>query len=269
MSEHESKQKRPALKAVFFDLDDTLHDDTAAYRRAAEQVAHDCAAERGLDAKALLAAYIEHAESFWKNLTAEHIGTPTVGIRAAMWLAALRNCGVDDVALAERCGTSYNRYRKDHLKLWPGALELLVALRERGLKLALITNGFSETHREKLAVLELEDAFDEVFIADEVGMIKPDPRLFRLACERLDATPETSAMVGDRYDRDIRGAHAVGLYTVWINVRNESVPAGGPQPDKIVKSIGDVEAALPLERNSGIAESRSKRKSRSAFPNSR
>jgi putative hydrolase of the HAD superfamily len=238
---------RLPLVAVLFDLDDTLHDDTATYRRAAELVARDVAAEKSVDAAALFAAYVAQAEAFWINLAPEHLGTQLVGLRARMWLAALRDVGLDDPALAERSAQTYNRYRKDHLKLWPGALELLVRLRERGLKLGLVTNGFAETHREKLALLNLEDAFDEVFIADEVGMIKPDPRLFRLACERLGAAPEASAMVGDRYERDIRGAHDVGLYTVWLNVRNETVPAGGPQPDAIVPGIGEVGAALGLE----------------------
>jgi HAD superfamily hydrolase (TIGR01549 family) len=237
---------RPPLAAVLFDLDDTLHDDTATYQRAAERVAQDVAAERGVDAGALFAAYVRQAESFWINLAPEQLGTPLVGLRARMWLAALRDVGIDDAALAERCGQSYNRYRKNHLKLWPGALELLVALRERGLKLGLVTNGFAETHREKLVLLNLEEAFDEIFIADEIGMIKPDPRLFRLACERLGAEPAASAMVGDRYERDVRGAHEVGLYTVWLNVRDEKVPAGAPQPDAIVSSIGAVHAALPL-----------------------
>jgi putative hydrolase of the HAD superfamily len=237
---------RPPLSAVLFDLDDTLHDDTATYRRAAELVAREVGDELGIDAGALFAAYVKQADAFWINLAPEHLSTKLVGLRARMWLAALRDVGVDDQALAERCGASYNRYRKEHLKLWPGAMELLVTLRERGLKLGLVTNGFAETHREKLVLLNLEDAFDEVFIADEVGMIKPDPRLFRLACERLDATPETSAMVGDRYERDIRGAHDVGLYTVWLNVRDETVPAGGPLPDAIVATIAEVEAALPL-----------------------
>lgn len=237
---------RSPLAAVLFDLDDTLHDDTAVYRGAARHVAEEVARERALEPTALYEAYIRQADSFWKNLSAEHLATRLVGLRASMWLAALRASGVDNVALADRCAAAYNDYRREHLKLWPGALELLVALRARGLKLGLVTNGFAETHREKLTILELEEAFDEIFIADEVGMVKPDPRLFRLACERLGATPETTAMVGDRYDRDVRGAHEVGLYTVWLNVRNETVPEGAPAPDAIVSRIGEVEAALPL-----------------------
>ncbi len=237
---------RPPLEAVLFDLDDTLHDDTAAYRRAAERVALEMSAERGADADRLLQAYVEQAESFWINLVPEQLGTPLVGLRATMWAGALRAVGIDDPGLAARCAADYNRYRRDHLRLWPGALDLLVSLRARGCRLALVTNGFAETHREKIALLELEDAFDEIFIADEVGMIKPDPNLFRLACERLGAQPAAAAMVGDRYDRDVRGAQAAGLYTVWLNVRGETIPDGAPPPDAVVARIDQVEGALPF-----------------------
>ena len=237
---------RPPLAAVLFDLDDTLHDDTATYRGAAARVADDVAAAHAIDARALLDAYVAQAEAFWQGLDARTLGAPLVDLRATMWAAALATVGIHDAALASRCGVEYNRYRRGLLQLWPGALDLLGRLRERGHKLALITNGFAETHREKIALLALEDAFDEIFIADEVGMIKPDVRLFRLAAERLGVEAHACAMVGDRFERDIRGAHAAGMFTVWMNVRDESVPPAGPAPDAIVRSIGEVAAALPL-----------------------
>jgi putative hydrolase of the HAD superfamily len=240
---------RPPLQAVLFDLDDTLHDDTHTYRRAAELVAEDLAAERGIDARALFEAYVAESDRFWKTLSSEMLGLSLTGLRVTMWGAALRAVGIDDAALAERSAVLYNEHRRGLLKLWPGVLELLAGLRARGCRIGLLTNGFAETHREKLVLLQLEDAFDEVFIADEVGMVKPDPRLFRYACDKLGAAPEASAMVGDRFDRDIRGAHAVGLYTVWMNVRDEAVPPEGPQPDAIVHTVAEIEGALPLVLN--------------------
>ncbi|GAC1523513.1 MAG: HAD family hydrolase [Vulcanimicrobiaceae bacterium] len=236
------------LRAVIFDLDDTLHDDTATYRGAAERVAADIARERGADADALFAAYVRQAERFWSGLNAATLATPLVDLRAKMWHAALLESGLDDTALAARCGDDYNAYRRDLLELWPGALDLLQSLRDAGLKLAMITNGFSETHREKIALLDLEHAFDEIFIADEVGMVKPDPRLFRLAADRLGVAPEACAMVGDRFDRDVRGGASVGMFTVWLNVRDEPLPTD-LAPDAVVPTIRDVEGVLPLPRN--------------------
>ncbi|MBV9971750.1 MAG: hypothetical protein JO135_00280, partial [Candidatus Eremiobacteraeota bacterium] len=59
-----------SLKAVLFDLDDTLHDDTLAYESAAEEVARQVEAEHGIDAMALKRAYISQAQGFWKQLSA-------------------------------------------------------------------------------------------------------------------------------------------------------------------------------------------------------
>ena len=229
---------------MLFDLDDTLHDDTRAYHLAAQRVASDVAAEYGIDARPLFAAYLTQAETFWQTLSPASFDVPLVGLRERMWSAALGAVALDDSALARRCGTSYNEYRRGYLELWPGALELLVSLRARGCKLAMITNGMSETHRDKIVLLKLEDAFDEIFIADEVGLVKPDVRLFRLAAERLGVAAERCAMVGDRYERDITGAHEAGMFTVWMNVRDERVPAGKRAPDAIVTNVAEVEAAL-------------------------
>jgi putative hydrolase of the HAD superfamily len=233
------------LQAVLFDLDDTLHDDTANYERAARDVAEEVARERAVDADALWNAYRLEAQSFWIQLSVRDFVVPLGGVRTQMWLRALRTVGLDDFPLAQRAADDYNRYRKRCLALFPGALEALAALRARGLKLGMITNGFAETHREKITLLQLDDAFDEIFIADEVGMIKPDPRIFVHACERLRVPIQRTAMVGDRYDRDILGGQAAGLYTVWLNRRGEHVPEGAAPPDAVVDDITAVAGVLP------------------------
>ncbi len=232
------------IDAVLFDLDDTLHDDTAAYHGAAEEVAREVAAEHGIDAIALKAAYVAEAEGFWHRLTADQLQTKLANVRAQMWREALHKVGIADAALAERSAENYNSYRKKYLTLFPGALDVLRTLRAQGKALGLLTNGFSETHREKIAVLQIGELFDAIFIADEVGMLKPDPLLFAHACTTMGVAPMYGAMVGDRYDRDIRGALDAGMYTVWLNVRDESLPAQVPPPHAVCRSIVEVPGAL-------------------------
>ena len=82
-------------------------------------------------------------------------------------------------------------------------------------------------------------------------MVKPDPLLFAHACRTLGGAPARSAMVGDRYDRDIRGALDAGLYTIWLNVRDESLPPGATPPDATVASI--VEAGRILLQPAGVS----------------
>jgi HAD superfamily hydrolase (TIGR01549 family) len=239
-----SLSKHQSLQGVLFDLDDTLHDDTAAYKTAARRVADGIAATYGSDVGTLERAYIAQAEGFWSKLTSEQLTTKISGVRVTLWSAALHSVGIDDPAVAKRCAEEYNRLRAAAMELFPGALKLLAGLRQAGCKLGLLTNGFSETHREKIALLQLGDAFDAIFIADEVGMLKPDPRFFAHACDVLQIEPERTAMVGDRYERDIRGAHEAGLRTIWMNVRDETLPSGAPAPDATVPDLPGVRRVL-------------------------
>ncbi len=224
-------------RIVLFDLDDTLHDDTFAYRSATEEVAREIETEHGVDALALKAAYEEEAEGFWHRLSAEQLKVKLAWARVQMWSAALDRVGLGGAGLAERSADRYNAYRKKYFVPFPGAVELLRALRAAGKRLGLVTNGFSETHREKIALLRLGEYFDALFIADEVGMLKPDPLLFAHACAELGGTPKEAAMVGDRYDRDIRGALQAGMYTIWVNVRDEELPPGEHPPHATVATI--------------------------------
>ncbi len=236
-----------AIDTVLFDLDDTLLDDSRAYKEAARRVADEVAAERGIDAERLFREYVAQANGFWKKLSAEHLTLPIHDARAQLWSDALVAAGVPvDVALAERCGERYTRYRADGLTLFPGALEVIHALRERGCKLGIVTNGFAATHNEKVDRVGLRPHVDALFLADEMGMVKPDPEIFRHACRTLGSEPARTAMVGDRYDRDIVGAGSVGLFTVLIDIHAIPLPDGAQPPDAIVDSIAGVLDVLPL-----------------------
>jgi putative hydrolase of the HAD superfamily len=183
---------------------------------------------------------------FWSALTTEHLTLAIGNERERMWYEALRKVRIDDRGLARRAADEYVRARANALVLAPGAVELLDALRLRGCKLGLVTNGFAATHHDKIDRLGLRERMDAFFLADEVGMVKPDPALFRYACRALGSVPERAAMVGDRYDRDVRGALETGLFTVLIDVHAIPLPDGAPRPDAIVPTIADVLGVLPL-----------------------
>ena len=243
------------IDTVLFDLDDTLHDDTTAYRTAARAVADRIAAERGIDPSALADAYEAEAMRFWSSLTSEHLSQPIEDERERMWLSALRAVGIDDRALARRAAGEYVRARSGALALTPGSRDVLTALRARGCKLGLVTNGFAATHHDKIDRLGLREQMDAFFLADEVGMVKPDPELFRHACRALGSEPARSAMVGDRYGRDVVGAHEAGLFTILLDVHAIPIPDGGVAPDAVIATIADVLGVLAPFTSSGRAAS--------------
>ncbi|TBH17545.1 HAD family hydrolase [Thermus thermamylovorans] len=101
--------------------------------------------------------------------------------------------------------------------LFPEVPEFLEALRLRGADLALLTNGVPDLQREKLFGAGLGEAFSLTLVSGEVGLGKPDPRLFRMALCAFGAGPEEAVMVGDNPGRDVRGALLAGIRAVLVD----------------------------------------------------
>ena len=96
-----------------------------------------------------------------------------------------------------------------------GAESLLRCLQARKHPMAVVTNG-SKSQRDKIEALEASRYFEAVLISGEVGIAKPDPRIFRQALSRLNAAPGRSVFVGDSMKHDISGARNAGMMTVYI-----------------------------------------------------
>lgn len=106
--------------------------------------------------------------------------------------------------------------------------DLLFSLRRARIPTALITNGGSDTQREKLTVLNLEPWFDVVIVSGEFRLAKPDAAVFALALDRLGIGPEGVWHVGDSLRTDVAGAKAANLTAVWLNRR--ALPPGPNDP---------------------------------------
>jgi putative hydrolase of the HAD superfamily len=232
------------MDTVIFDLDDTLHDDTGAYKKSALHVARYVADRYAIDAAKLAASYTSQAEAFWEEFSSHSLKLKDQGLRARFWGRALAEFGISDRHLAGWCSFVYSEMRDRHLRLFPGVTEMLSHLRGRGMKLGLLTNGLAQTHRSKIVRLGLENLFDGVFLADEVGMVKPDPRVFLHACSRLGTSADKAVMVGDRYERDIVGAREAGLFTVWVNSRRDSLPPNALPPHATVLHVIETPGVL-------------------------
>ena len=104
--------------------------------------------------------------------------------------------------------------------LIPGADQVLHELKRRGYPLALVADGPVETFRNALGQHGLYNLFDAYAISHEVGVDKPDARMFLAALKQLQVAPEDYArvvMVGNYLARDIKGANQVGLISVWLD----------------------------------------------------
>jgi putative hydrolase of the HAD superfamily len=105
-------------------------------------------------------------------------------------------------------------------QLIPGAAELLHELKRRGYRLALVADGRPGTYFNVLGYYGLDKLFEAWSISEELGVLKPDRRMFVHALDRLGVAPDLygrTLMVGNRLDRDVRGANALGMISVWID----------------------------------------------------
>lgn len=106
-------------------------------------------------------------------------------------------------------------------RLYPDVVDTLSCL--KGPR-ALITNGASVLQRAKISRLNLQGLFSEIYISGELGISKPDPRLFAKACADLQVRPVDVHYVGDSIRNDIEGSAGAGLNPIWINREQELRP---------------------------------------------
>jgi putative hydrolase of the HAD superfamily len=206
------------LKAIFFDLDDTLLVTDAAHREA---VAASCAeaARRcpAVDAACLEAVYLQVGREMWLSFDLPRMQESAVEIRRTLWAAALDRVGVTDEWLTDALAAHHTEERRARYRLFPDALATLQRLHRR-YHLGLITNGLTEIQREKIERLGIEPYFETILISQQVGMAKPDAGIFQQALSRVPCEPWEAVMVGDSLARDIAGARAAGLHTLWVRL---------------------------------------------------
>ncbi|NPB09633.1 MAG: HAD-IA family hydrolase [Thermodesulfobacteria bacterium] len=101
----------------------------------------------------------------------------------------------------------------ENFLLSPGTREVLRSLREQGKRVAIISN-WDERLRKLVASFGLEDFFAEIVISCEVGLAKPNPEIYHLACQRLETPPEKALMIGDHPEDDVLAARKAGLWAL-------------------------------------------------------
>lgn len=259
-----------SIKAVLFDLDDTLLWDERSVSEAFRNTCRVAAEATGLDeaaieasvrkeARALYETYETYAftqmiginpfEALWGNFRkGEHDMfrkleqlAPTYRVNA--WTAGLAALGVDEPELGQRLAEYFPAQRRQLPYVYDETFAVLDELR-KDYKLLLLTNGSPDLQQEKLdGMPTLVPYFDAIVISGNFGEGKPSPRLFAHAMEQIGITADEGVMVGDKLTTDILGANGVGMTSVWIN-RHETKLAGDIVPKHEIRSLTELPALL-------------------------
>jgi putative hydrolase of the HAD superfamily len=206
------------LKAVLFDLDDTLLDRLASMDLFL--VEH----HRRFGFETIpLAAYRDRFHAL-----DGHGYVP----RDALFTQLVADFGLSaDVALLVR---DFQRNAWLDCQLFADARDVLCELRARGHPIGIITNGVAESQRVKLETSGVLDCVDVAMIAGDEGISKPDPEIFHRCAQRLGVSSADCIFVGDHPLVDVPGALAAGMTPVWIE-RHLRWPDDheGPRPRRI------------------------------------
>ena len=140
---------------------------------------------------------------------------------------------------------AYARAVSGWCDVYPDARDTLVALRERGYRLGLLSNTWwaAEWHNADLAAHGLGDLLDELVYTSDLPRSKPHPSVFSEVATRLDVDPAECVMIGDRQIDDVSGAKSVGMRGIWR--RNDSgFPTSDVTPDAIVDRLAELPPLL-------------------------
>ena len=205
-----------------FDADNTLFDFTASERQAFLDTLASLG-EPADRARALLPTYREISHELWGFLEQGKITQAelkTERFRRLFQAAGLKG----DPAKA---GVEYLDHLAKGAHLMEGALEVCQSLRDRGVPIGIVTNGFKRVQEPRFKASPLAKLIHPLVISEECGFTKPDRRIFEHALERAGhEDPETVIFVGDRLESDIAGAEGAGIASCWFNPRGEANGTG-------------------------------------------
>lgn len=220
------------IKALSFDGDETLWDFQKVMRHSLAIVLGEL--RRRVHGEAAAGLTIDKMIDIRNAVAAEPRKTVNLEeIRFQAFKRTVEHVGPADDALAADLNALYVKHRFEDIELYPDVIPALDSLRQ-DYTIGLLSNG--NGYPEQCG---LPDRFSFVIFSQEVGVEKPDPAIFLVACQQADCAPAELMHVGDSLASDVAGANAAGAASVWLN--RESLPNRSEiPPDHEVQSLAEV-----------------------------
>jgi len=198
------------IKAVIFDLDNTLMD-FMRMKRAAVDAAVDAMLDAGLTLKKEK-MYESIFETYWK----EGIEDQNIFDKVLV-----KEFGQVDYRILAAGIIGYKRAKEGHMILYPGVKLALTELMKSGVSMGVVSDAPRLSVWMRIVALGLHHYFEHVVAFEDTGERKPSPKPFKKILGLLGVEPGDAIMVGDWAERDIKGAKALGIRTAWAKYGNE------------------------------------------------
>ncbi|HED64964.1 MAG TPA: TIGR02253 family HAD-type hydrolase [Planctomycetes bacterium] len=228
------------LTSILFDVDDTLFSTTEFAARARRNAV-----------RAMVAAGLDLPEDLVLRELQEVIFefSSNYGHHFDRLLQRLKPHGLDGTnpAIVVAAGiVAYHNTKYEQLAPFDDVVPLLEALRDAGVQTGVITHGWTAKQAEKLVRLGLTEHFDPraIFISDQVGISKPNPKLYAHVLRELGRQPQEVAYVGDNPSHDIAPPQSLGMVAIWAKRSAKHRCEPGLVPDHTVDDFTELAELL-------------------------
>ena len=218
------------LKAVIFDMDNTLFEFVDAQVKGCKAVVDRLGAGNKID---LFDYFLREVHDFedYENIS-----------------DYMHNLGIHDPNAFFDCCASYDEAKLSSLRPYDGIRECLQKLKQAGLKLAVVTNANRANAAARLEITGLLPFFDLVVPSEATGKKKPDPEPVRFALEMLGVKPDEALFIGDSLARDIAAGKASGVLTAYAAYGDKNFNEGSEAKADFVLSHADHICRLMVNR---------------------
>lgn len=228
------------IKFIYFDLDDTLLDHKSAQMKALQKVIDEVESLGEITSEQLKQVYHQRNQELWHLYN--HGKITKEELKKRRFTETLEELGLSQQHYEKVAGVYMHYYRQSWG--WIDGAESAFYSISRNVPTGIVTNGFTETQYPKLQQFGLMQNGRKVIISEEVGYLKPDPRIYKYAVEQVGAEPSEVLYVGDSYNSDIEGGNAAGLKTAWF-ARGQDT-AGKNTADIIFDDFTELEKKLEV-----------------------
>ena len=209
------------IKAIFFDLDDTLVNSKKAEYNAICEFKKLHSEFNKINDETFANIWNKISMEIYEKYHSGKISFEELRIGRMKELFNNYSINISDEEAKEKFKNYQNIYEKSWI-LFDDAKEVLESLKSK-YKIAIISNGDGKWQRKKIEYTGLNKYFSDVVISSEAGYSNPEKEIFNIACKMVNLKPENCIMIGDKFKVDIEGALNVGMQAIWVNRKKEKL----------------------------------------------